>query len=275
MSRIDFHVHLTPPEISANWKKYAEKEPHFGLLSQSPRNKFAAAEDVIAALDEAGFDKAVVFGFAFNDPGLCALANDYVIEKIKEFPERLIGFMSVSPNTAKIENEIDRCYAAGMKGVGEIFPAVQFCIDDERQTCNFTQVCAERDLPVIIHVNEPVGHFYPGKIDTQLRQIERFIETNPNLCIVLSHLGGGLLFYEAMPELKEKFRNVYYDTAAVPLLYRPDVYRAAAALGLGEKIIFGSDFPLLPISRYLPDFESLPETERGLILGGNAARLIP
>jgi predicted TIM-barrel fold metal-dependent hydrolase len=272
-TKVDFHVHVTPPEIGADWQKYAENEPHFTVLCQSPRNKFACAEDVITELDAAGFDKAVIFGFGFKDPGLCRTVNDYVIEKTKQFPEKLIGFIAVSPNAKEIEKEIDRCYSAGLKGVGEIFPGSQFDLDNEKETCAIATACTERNLPLIIHVNEPVGHFYPGKIDMALLQIEHFIENNPNLRIVLAHWGGGLMFYEAMPELRQKFRNVYYDTAATPFLYGPEIYRAALELGLGEKIIFGSDFPLLPISRYLPPIEALPPKEREGILGGNAIQM--
>jgi len=272
---IDFHVHVTPPEISAHWRKYAEKEPYFALLAHSPHNKFACAEEVIAMLDASRFERAVVFGFGFKDMGLCRMVNDYVIEKAREFPQRLTGFMSVSPNDAGAEREIDRCQSAGLKGVGEIFPEGQgFAIDNEKETRALTGACIERDLPVIVHTNEPVGHAYAGKTDIGLRQIERFIAHSQGLKVVLAHWGGGLLFYEAMPELREQFRTVYYDTAATPFLYSADIYRAALALGLGEKIIFGSDFPLLPPSRYLPALQTLPDDDRDWILFGNARRLL-
>jgi len=275
MSKIDFHVHATPPEISAHWQKYAEKEPYFALLSNAPYNHFASAEDIVAALDESGFDRAVIFGFAFRDLGLCRLVNDYVIAKTRQFPERLTGFMSVSPNAAGMEQEIDRCHRAGLQGIGELYPDGQgLAIDDEHETRALTGICRERNIPVIVHTNEPVGHSYIGKNDIGLKKIERFIENSQGLRIVLAHWGGGLLFYEAMPELREKFRDVYYDTAVTPFLYDDGIYRAALALGLGEKIIFGSDFPLLPPSRYLPPLESLTDNERNLILGGNAQRLL-
>jgi predicted TIM-barrel fold metal-dependent hydrolase len=272
---VDFHVHVTLPEISAHWQKYAEKEPYFAALSSAPHNRFASAEDVIAALDESGFDQAVIFGFAFRDLGLCRLVNDYVIEKVRQFPERLIGFMSISPNAIGMEKEIDRCHRAGLKGIGEIYPDGQgLNIDNADETRALTGVCRERNIPLIVHTNEPVGHSYAGKNDIGLKHIERFIENSQGLRIVLAHWGGGLLFYEAMPELREKFRTVYYDTAVTPFLYDANIYRAALALGLGEKIIFGSDFPLLPPSRYLPPLEALPDRERNLILGGNARRLL-
>jgi predicted TIM-barrel fold metal-dependent hydrolase len=275
MSGIDFHVHVTPPEISANWRKYAEKEPYFALLAQSPHNKYASAEEVVAMLDESRFERAVIFGFGFKDIGLCRLVNDYVIEKTREYPDRLTGFMSVSPNAAGVEQEIDRCHRAGLKGVGELNPNGQnFAIDSEKETRPLTRACIERDLPVIVHANEPVGHAYIGKNDISLQQIERFIAHSQGLKIILAHWGGGLLFYESMPELRDQFRLVHYDTAATPFLYNANIYRAALALDLTDKILFGSDYPLLSPSRYLPPLQALPEAARERILFANAQRLL-
>jgi len=272
---IDFHVHVTPPEIAANWRKYAEQEPYLAMLSENPHYKTADAEGVIAALDESRFERAVIFGYGFKDMGLCRMVNDYVIEKARQYPGRLAGFMAVSPNDAGVEREIDRCHRAGLHGVGEIFPGNRgFAIDDANETKALTGACIERNIPLIVHVNEPVGHAYLGKNDVALPLIERFIAHSQGLKVVLAHWGGGLLFYEAMPELREQFRNVYYDTAATPFLYHADIYRAALALGLGEKIIFGSDFPLLPPARYLPALQNVPEGDRERILFANAQRLL-
>jgi predicted TIM-barrel fold metal-dependent hydrolase len=272
---VDFHVHVTPPEITANIQKYAEKDAYFALLSTNPHAKFASAEDVIGILAESRFDRAVIFGFAFRDPGLCRMVNDYVIEKTQQFPEKLTGFISVSPNEPGMENEINRCYDAGLRGIGELYPDGQgFNVDDKQETCALIGTCLELDIPMILHANEPVGHHYVGKNDIPLNKIERFIENAQGVRIVLAHWGGGLLFFEAMPELREKFRNVYYDTAASPFLYSEAIYQAALALGLGEKILFGSDFPLLPPSRYLSQMEALSPLERDRILGGNAEQLL-
>jgi len=288
METIDFHVHITPPDISANWQKYAEKEPHFSLLCQCPQNKFAQAEDILAVMEMTGgekqtgrqeyrgIDRAVVFGFGFRDMGLCRYVNDYVIEKARQYPEKLIGFMSVAPCDTEAEKEIERCHSAGLKGVGELYPEGQWFAENTKETRAFTGACKELGLPVLIHANEPVGHYYHGKTGVTLQQLEKFAGDNPGLVIVLAHWGGGLFFYETMPELREKFRNVYYDTAATPYLYDTRIYRAAKALGLCEKILFGSDFPLLRPSRYFDALEEsgLSVEEKTLIMGGNAQRLL-
>ena len=43
-----------------------------------------------------------------------------------------------------------------------------------------------------------------------------------------------------------------------------------------DKILFGSDYPLIPQSRYIQEINStdLPEEEKDLILSGNARRLL-
>jgi len=282
MKKTDFHVHVTPPDITADWRKYAEKEPYFALLSNSKGNKFATAEDIAAAIEkDAVVDRAVVFGFAFRDIGLCRYVNDYVIEKTGQYPEKLTGFAVVPPEEGsrgeEAAKEIERCFRAGLKGVGELFPEGQgFDLENEKETASVTGACKELGIPLLLHANEPVGHYYPGKTGVTLRQLETFVANNPSLKIVLAHWGGGILFYETMGEIKEKFRNVYYDTAASPFLYDERIYRTVKALGLCEKILFGSDFPLLPHSRYLDGLEKsgLDSEDKQMILGANARKLL-
>jgi len=275
--KMDFHVHVTPPDIIANSKKYFKKEPYFELLSNSRNNKFAEAEAAVSVLERDGFDKAVVFGFAFRDIGLCRYVNDYVIEKTKQFPQKLIGFAVVPPGGRKTAAEIERCHDAGLKGTGELFPAGQrIDLEDIKQTKTITGICKERDIPLLLHANESVGHYYPGKTDTSLKQLETFVTNNPDLKIIFAHWGGGIFFYETMKEIKKAFRNVYYDTAVTPFLYDERIYRAAKALDICEKILFGSDYPILPPCRYFEalDKSGLSDDEKQLILGGNARKLL-
>jgi predicted TIM-barrel fold metal-dependent hydrolase len=275
--KIDCHVHITPPEISGNAARYAQKEPYFALLTGNKSNKFATAPDVISALSAAHFDKAVVFGFAFKDMGLCRVANDYVIDAVKSYPDNLIGFCVVPPASGECEKEIERCVSAGLRGVGELFPSGQnFDLGNERETGSFTRAALAYTVPVLIHANEPVGHDYAGKTNTTLSQIECFVKHNPALKIILAHWGGGILFYELMKEVKDSFKNVYYDSAASPFLYDERIYSRAFSLLDHKKIVFGSDYPLINISRYLKDIEKSPlgAVERDLFLGDNAKELL-
>ncbi|MEE8414180.1 MAG: amidohydrolase family protein, partial [Dehalococcoidales bacterium] len=94
--------------------------------------------------------------------------------------------------------------------------------------------------------------------------------------VVCAHWGGGLPFYALMPEVKKAMSNVFFDTAASPFLYNPQVYRQVIQLVGADKVLFGSDYPLLAQSRLLGEINSLdlPEEIKNLILSGNARKLL-
>jgi len=94
---------------------------------------------------------------------------------------------------------------------------------------------------------------------------------------VLAHWGGGLFFFGLMKkEVKESLKNVYFDTAASPFLYDFEIYRIAAEIVGAEKILFGSDYPLLPPARYFSEMEeaALTRTQLDKIRGENARKLL-
>ena len=71
-------------------------------------------------------------------------------------------------------------------------------------------------------------------------------------------------------------QNVYFDTAASPYLYRQEIYRLAAEIIGPEKILFGSDYPLLPPSRYLKEMAAggLSPADQELITRKNALKIL-
>ena len=110
-----------------------------------------------------------------------------------------------------------------------------------------------------------------------LGHIYHFLKTYPKNRIVLAHWGGGLFFYALMKkEVKEALNYVWFDTAASPYLYNPDVYRLAGEIIGFEKIIFGSDYPLLRPERYLKEMKSAGLSSKSInkIAGENAASLL-
>ncbi|MGB5991237.1 MAG: amidohydrolase family protein, partial [Desulfobacterales bacterium] len=129
----------------------------------------------------------------------------------------------------------------------------------------------------LIHTNEPVGHLYPGKTPNTLKQIYNLITRFSENKIVLAHWGGGIFFYNLLKkEVKERLKNVYFDTAASPFLYHLEIYRYAVEIAGLDKILFGSDFPLLKPARYFKELENagLAKTQIDAISGLNAAKLL-
>ena len=132
------------------------------------------------------------------------------------------------------------------------------------------------DLPVLVHSSEPVGHLYPGKGNTTPEKLYKLITNFPDNVIICAHWGGGLPFYALMPEVPKALENVYFDSAASPFLYSPEVFTRVAELAGVEKVLFASDFPLMEPARSLKQVDGLemPADDKRRILGENAARLL-
>jgi len=275
---IDFHVHTFPAEIRDQRERFFDDEPEFKLLYESPQSKLVSAEEIIAMMDEQGVDLSVVFGFPWRNPDTCRQNNDYVLEATAKYPDRLRGLCCVDSLNPDAAEEVERCLDAGLSGVGEL--AFYGCgIDGECQLSldPIMAMCKERDVPLLLHTNEEVGHLYPGKTPNTMIQIYETISRFPENKIVLAHWGGGIFFYNLLKKaVKEVLTNVYYDTAASPFLYDPRIYRYAKDLVGIDKVLLGTDYPLLKPARYFKEMREggLDQEEMDAICGQNAADLL-
>ena len=274
---IDFHTHIFPPRIARDRGRYVDSDPSFAALYSSPRARLATAEEVIASMDKEKIDVSVVLNYGWSTHELCVETNDYILESMARYPGRLIGFCSVQLRSPKAAiAEIERCAKGGIRGVGEIRPDLMPELSDEGVVSVFVEAITGHNLVLLTHASEPVGHQYPGKGKATPGTLYPLITRFPHLVLVCAHWGGGLPFYALMPEVKKAMRNVFFDTAASPFLYTPQIYRQVVELVGAEKVLFGSDFPLLAPGRLLKEIKSLdlPQDTEQLILAGNARRIL-
>jgi predicted TIM-barrel fold metal-dependent hydrolase len=275
---IDFHTHVFPRRIRDNRSHYAASDPGFALIYSDKKARIATAEELIESMDRDGVDVSVIVNYGWSTAELCLETNDYILESIARYPRRLIGFCAVPPHDHKnAAAEVERCVRGGIKGIGEIRPDTQFPGFTRKEAMQpLVDVLREHRLILLTHASEPVGHIYSGKGSVTPDMLYPFIANFPDLTVVCAHWGGGLPFYALMPEVKEALKNVYFDTAASPFLYSPRIYRQVSQIIGAEKILFGTDYPLLPPGRLLReiDFVGLPAEARSLILSGNACRLL-
>jgi len=251
MKIIDSHVHIYPPEVENNFEKIAKREPWFDILVHSKVHKWGTAEKLVENMEENNIESAFATSFAFNDQGLCRMVNDYVLDSARRFPGKILPLAVVSPSRAGAEEEIARCAEAGAIGIGELFPDGQnLDISDICQTWRIAGSCSERDLFIMFHTAEQAGHQYPGKGTTGADKAAAFCLNHPETKVIFAHFGGGLWAFEAMPEMKLALSNAYYDTAAMPWLYGEEIIKAVFAIGAGDKIFYGSDWPILDFRRY-------------------------
>ena len=274
---IDCHTHLFPPEIRQARARYFPGESAFELLYADPRSRMVGAREMIAAMDAEGVDRAVVFGFPWRQAKLFKRHNDYIMAAVAAHPDRLIGLACFDAVHSAAAEETRRCLDGGLSGVGELaFYEEGITGANLEKLAPTMEICRERGLPVMLHTNEPVGHQYPGKAPNTLRQIYTLVRRFPENRIILAHWGGGIFFYHLLKkEVKDAFKNVYYDTAATPYLYDTAIWTTACAIAGADRILFGSDYPLLKPSRYHAEIEAagVGVEDRRRILGGNAAAL--
>jgi hypothetical protein len=100
------------------------------------------------------------------------------------------------------------------------------------------------------------------------------VRSHPRTRFQLAHLGGGLFFYGLLErEVRGVLERCVFDTAAAPFLYRPGLYRLFEDLAGKDRLLYGSDFPLLRLGRTLRDLDKsgIDPALRNRILGVNAA----
>jgi predicted TIM-barrel fold metal-dependent hydrolase len=289
---IDCHIHMYPPEVFANpiaWG-VARREPWW-TESVAPAKRatiqgWADVPRLLADMDRAGIERCVMLGWYWEHQSTCDEQNTWSINWVREHPDRLSAFAAVQPTAGQQAiNALQRALDSGLSGIGEIFPKAQGFRFDHPYWQRVVEIAIERNLPINLHVTDPLtmssGVTMPTPLANYLRLAQRF----PAAKFIFAHWGGGIPFYELSPRVRSHLKNVWYDTAASPLLYDGRIFRQVIDLVGADRILFGSDYPLLLYPRKIrePAFDrfleeiaaaGLNNEEKGKILGANFSRLV-
>jgi uncharacterized protein len=273
---IDSHTHLFFEAVQQDRSAFFDHEPEFKLLYNSDRSKITGIEDLIRTMDEHGVDIACASGFPWRNPEWIRRNNDAILDVVHRYPGRIRGLACFDLGWEGAAAETERCLDSGLSGVGEL--ACYLSGIDAGALDRMAPVMAvlreKGNRPCMIHTNEPLGHAYPGKMPVTLAQIAAMADRFAQNPIILAHWGGGILFYHALKkQMKQTLANIWYDTAASPFLFDPCVYDMAARAGVLDRVLFGTDYPLLSPDRYYRDLDAsgLTSEEKRRVLGSNAS----
>lgn len=288
-------VDFEDPEIAVFWSSMMDH----GLILTREReelHRLVRPADLVAMMDRQGIDHACLTSFAFSTvmpadfrPG------DLVAEAVREYPERITGYISLSPQTPGVLEELRHWAEHGFRCVS-IYPPEGFYPDDREVCYPFYERCLEVGVDTIfIHVglqSQPqleLKYAHPLGLDAAARDF-------PQIRFVAEHFGYP---WEAdLIAVAWKHKNVYicctYLAAMAPWAPGPlwhAVGRAGRDLGTLEQIVWGSDWAFwtersvadqiaalesFQIPERLREEWGYPEitaADREAILGGNAARL--
>jgi len=282
---IDAHVHLYPAEVSRNPQDWAARmnEPRWSALveprtDRKIRQGWADCDQLLQDMDAAGVERAVLLGWYWEQHATCVWHNRYYSECVKKHPERLWAFATVQASAGdEAIDEMKRSADNGLIGLGESCPPAVGGAYDDPNWMRVWEQARKLDWPVNLHVADPTGRPYPGRVETPLQEIVSLAERLPELRLILAHWGGGLIFHELNPYCRRALRNAVYDTAASSLVYRSGVFAQAVAAVGSERILFGSDYPLLtqPDQQPKPEFfEAIEEVKTAGLTKETTSRIL-
>ncbi len=267
-----------PPEFSSDRRRYRGLDATLRELFTDDLGGMATADQLVEQMDRAEVDVSVAAGYGWTDIGVARASNDYILEAAGKYPARVVPFCSVNPLWGQpAVNEVRRCVEAGARGIGELHPDTQGTVSADLATlAPVLDAARELGIPTLFHASEPMGHAYPGKGTVTPDMLEALVRAYPHNTFVFAHFGGGMPFYALMPEVGELLANVYFDSAAFPYLYRPEVFQASVTACGAERVLFASDYPLVSQTRALRGMRNggLSQCDEAAVLGGNAARLL-
>lgn len=270
---LDAHCHIYPERVAAKAVDMT------GAFYESPAAGTGVVQDLLTLGGRAGIDGYVVQSVA-STPHHVSSINHFIAAEVAAANGRLTGLGAMHPDTEDKAAAMDEICALGLQGV-KLHPDMQrFAIDDPR-VYPLYQLCAERGLPILMHMGDPRYDFsHPDRLHRVLSDI-------PELVVVGAHMGGWDNWDYACERLAGH-RNLYVDSSSsiaaagkhhglvpeVVYLDRDRATRLIRAWG-ADRVIFGTDYPMWSPEADVEAFFDLDlaDAERRAILWDNACRV--
>jgi len=277
---IDIHTHaemstrMLPDEAEAEaleargrYFRYTAKHPTIAQMAAYYRERKMAF--VVFTVDQE------------RGMGIKRISNEEVAESAQEHADVAIPFASIDPARGRMGvREARRLIKDfGVKGF-KFHPIIQGFFPNDRDVYPLYEVIAEARLPALFHTGQTgIGAGMTGGGGLKLKYgnpmyLDDVAADFPDMPIVLAH--------PAVPWQEEQLSvalhkpNVYIDLSGwSPKYFEAKLVQYANTL-LKNKVLFGSDNPVILPDRWIADFEKLPikPEVRPLIMKENAVRLL-
>jgi predicted TIM-barrel fold metal-dependent hydrolase len=225
----------------------------------------------IASMDAGGVTTSLIS--AWEGPKGSLISNDEVAGFVREAPDRLVGVGSVDLSRPRdAVREIRRCVRdLGFKAI-RVLPWLWELPPTHARFYPAYNECCELGVPFCTQVGH-TGPLMPSEVGRPIPYIDQVAIDFPDLVIVCGHIGYP--WTEEMIAVATKHRNVFIDTSAYTVRrYPPNLVAYLKAHGR-EKVLFGSNWPMIAPAKALEGIEALglDETTQAAFLSGNAARV--
>lgn len=256
---LDAHCHAYPAPIAAKAAKA------IGDFYEHPSECGGTAEEIIALQEKSGIDVSLIQSAA-TVPHQVESINAFIAETVKKYPDRLVGFGTLHPDSENTEKEAEHLVSLGLRGVKIHNDFLKIAVDDPRMD-KIYRACAEHSLPIILHTGDKRYDF------TNPNRMERVLRANPDVLFVGAHFAGYSVWEEASTRLAH-FENLIVDSSSSTRYITPEYCRELISRFGADRVMFGSDFPYnSPVDeaeRFLN--LGLSDEDNRKILGENAKR---
>jgi uncharacterized protein len=208
------------------------------------------------------------------------LGSQEVLEVARANPDVIIPFGSIDPHKGKLAvREASELIEAGVRGF-KFHPNTQAFWPNDPEFFPLYDVIAQAELIALFHSGTTgIGAGMPGGGGVRLKYsnpmaVDDVAAQFPGLDIILAH--PSFPWQEEALAISVHKPNVYIDLSGWSPKYFPEILVQYINTRLRDKMLFGSDFPLITPDRWLADFEKLPirDEVRPKVLKDNAARLL-
>jgi len=278
VAAIDVHVHTErsraghdplPPELRSASRRYFKSDEALPTV------------DEVAAYYRERNLAAVLFTVDWEArSGRPQIPNEEIADAAAANPDVLIPFASVDPaRTDAVERARRLIEEHGVKGF-KFHPNLQEFFPNDHSAYPLYELISAAGLPALFHSGHSgIGTGLPGGGGLRLKYsnpmcLDDVAADFPDLQIVLAH--PSFPWQDEAISICLHKDNVWIDLSGWSPKYFPPQLVQYANTQLKNKVLFGSDFPLITPERWLADFEQAPfkDEVRPLVLKENAVRLL-
>ena len=218
-------------------------------------------EEMLEGMDAAGIELAFLVAAKSGRgglPGCYHMPAEVVSRAVDKYPDRFLGLIGIDPYTGM---EGVRALEDAVKNMGfigaHLYPHWFELAPNHAKYYPFYSKCIELDIPIQMQVGQSLIY----SKQQRCRSVGRPIYLDdvacdlPELKLIGSHVG--IPWHDEMIAMSWKHENVFISTDAHSPKYWPDsVVRYINSYGQ-DKVIFGSDFPVLRFQRTVEEIDQL------------------
>ena len=279
LTAIDVHVHVhadqhghmsMDPELAAAAAKYFKGEPYDPTVPE-----------IAADYREAGMAAVIFTVDAEAATGQPALSNEEIADLAAQHADVLIPFASIDParGTAGVRAARRLVEEHGVRGF-KFHPSLQNFVPNDPAVYPLYEEIQALGVPALFHTGQTgIGAGLPGGRGIKLRYSDPMLLDDvaadfPGLTVIMAH--PSVPWQDSAISIATHKANVFIDLSGwSPKYFPPQLVRAINGR-LAEKMLFGSDYPLLRPQRWMKDFQQLgiKDESQPLIMKLNAIRVL-